>query len=187
MATVEQGLRSQLRNIEATYGRPIGGWIDLIRASGLSRHGEIVAMLKGEHGMSHGAANRVALTAIDALHPKDEPSDDPEVWLYTGTKKALLPIHARLMDAVHLLGDDVEVAPKKGYLSLRRRKQFAMVKPAATHVDLGLVLPGSSVTPRLESAATFNALFTHRVRIGSVQAIDDELTGWLADAYAIAG
>jgi hypothetical protein len=46
MSTVEQGLRSQTQNIEATYGRPIDAWIDLIGASGRTRHGEIVAMLK---------------------------------------------------------------------------------------------------------------------------------------------
>ena len=64
MATVEQGLRSQVQNIEATYGRSIDEWIELIRASGWSRHGEIVAMLKADHGLSHGSANRVAADGI---------------------------------------------------------------------------------------------------------------------------
>jgi hypothetical protein len=38
MTTVEEGLRSQLRNIEATYGRAIEAWVDVIRASGRTRH-----------------------------------------------------------------------------------------------------------------------------------------------------
>jgi hypothetical protein len=69
MATVEQGLASQLRNIETTYGRSIDEWIAVIEASGLTRHGDIVRMLKFDHGLTHGAANRVALVAIDALLP----------------------------------------------------------------------------------------------------------------------
>ena len=186
MVTVEEGLRSQLRNIEATYGRTIDDWIELIRASGLRRHGEIVAMLKADYGLSHGAANRVALVALDALNPKAA-SDDPQGELYANGKEGLLPIHARLMAIIEGLGPDIEVAPKKGYLSLRRRKQFAMIKPAARHVDLGLILPGVPVTRRLESAATFNALFTHRVRVGSIDEVDDELVGWLGDAYNLAG
>lgn len=186
MATVEQGLRSQLRNIEITYGRSIDEWIELIRASGLSRHGEIVAMLKTEHGLSHGAANRVALVAIDALKPASAASD-PEASLYAGDKSALQPIHARLMAVINGMGSDIEVAPKKGYLSLRRRKQFAMIKPAAKHVDLGLILPGRAVDGRLESAATFNALFTHRVRVRSTAEVDGELAAWLRDAYEAAG
>jgi len=186
MATVEQGLQSQIRNIEATYGRSIDDWIDLIRASGRTRHGEIVAMLKAEYGMSHGAANRVALVALDALGPKSEVAD-PVSSMYAGNRQALLPIHARLTAAINGLGTDVEVAPKKGYLSIRRRKQFAMIKPGATHVDLGLILPGRTAAGRLESAATFNALFTHRVRVTVPDDVDDELKGWLADAYGEAG
>ena len=186
MVTVEEGLRSQLRNIEATYGRTIDDWIELIRASGLRRHGEIVGMLKADYGLSHGAANRVALVAIDALNPKAT-SDDPQAELYANAKGSLFPIHERLMARVEGLGPDIEVAPKKGYLSLRRRKQFAMIKPAARHVDLGLILPGTPVSGRLESAATFNALFTHRVRVASIDEVDDEVVGWLGDAYNLAG
>ena len=186
MATVQEGLRSQIRNIETTYGRSIDEWIDLIKASGLSRHAQIVTMLKAEHGLSHGAANRVALVAIDAMKPASA-ATDPEVSLYTGDKSALRPIHSRLMAVVGGLGRDIEVAPKKGYVSLRRRKQFAMIKPAAKHVDLGLILPGRAVGERLESAATFNALFTHRVRVRSVAEVDDELREWLRDAYDAAG
>jgi hypothetical protein len=186
MATVEQGLRSQVQNIEATYGRSIDEWIEIIRVSGLVRHGEMVAMLKSEYGLRHGAANRVALVAIDALKPKTV-GTDPEASLYAVERNSLLPIHARLMAAVHRLGTDVEVAPKKGYLSLRRRKQFAMIKPAANHIDLGLILPGTAVAGRLESAATFNALFTHRVRVRSPEDVDDALLAWLSDAYDVAG
>ena len=87
------------------------------------------------------------------------------------------------MEAVLRLGSDVEIAPKKGYLSLRRRKQFAMLRPAAKHIDVGLILPGRPVTERLGSAATFNALFTHRVRVRSTADVDDELVGWLSEAY----
>ena len=81
----------------------------------------------------------------------------------------------------------MEIAPKKGYLSIRRRKQFAMIKPAARHVDLGLILPATPVSDRLESAATFNALFTHRVRVQSTSDVDAELEGWLRKAYEAAG
>jgi len=183
MTTVEEGLRSQLRNIEATYGRSIGSWVDLISASGRSRHGEIVRWLKAEHGLGHGAAHRIALVAIDARTPRAEASD-AEQSLYASAKGALLPIHEKLMARVLSLGTDIETVPKKGYLSLRRRKQFGMIKPAAKHVDLGLILPAKDVGGRFESSSTLNALFTHRIRIRSLEDIDDELTDWLTQAYA---
>jgi hypothetical protein len=184
VATVEEGLQSQIRNIEATYGRSMDEWIALIRATGLERHGQIVAWLKSEHGLPHGAANRVALVALDAAAPPAP--DDPVVALYADRPATVRAIHDRIWAVVERLGD-VEVAPKKGYLSLRHRTQFAMVKPAAKHVDLGLILPNEPVTQRLESAATFNALFTHRVRVKSEADVDDELEGWIRAAYERAG
>jgi hypothetical protein len=181
--TVDDALRSQLRNIEATYGRSIDEWVALIRASGLDRHGQIVAWLKSQHGLAHGAANRVALVALASAAP---PPDDPVAALYADRPAEVQAIHDRIWRVVSSLGD-VEVAPKKGYLSLRRRTQFGMLKPAAHHVDLGLILPAEPVTDRLESAATFNALFTHRVRVRSERDVDDELGRWLRAAYDRAG
>jgi hypothetical protein len=109
--------------------------------------------------------------------------------LYTGKKAALRPLHDQLMAAVDALGPDVSLALKKGYVSLRRpRKQFAMIQPsAAGRIDLGLFLPGVPADGRLEAAGSFNALFTHRVRVTSVSDLDEALTGWLAAAYAAAG
>ena len=126
MATVEEGLKSQLRNIEIATGRSVDDWIALIRASGLTRHSQIVAMLKADHGLSHGAANRLALTALAADAPV---AQDPVEELFAGRPREVRAIHDRLWAEVERLGE-VEVAPKKGYLSLRRRLQFAMEKPA---------------------------------------------------------
>jgi len=186
VATVEDGLRSQIRNIEAAYGRSIDEWSALIRASGLTRHGQVVGMLKAEHGLPHGAANRVALVALAAIAGPGTEAD-PVESLLAGRSADVRAVFERLRRALDDLGDDIEIAPKKGYVSLRRRKQFAMLKPAARHVDLGLVLPDAAMTDRLESAATFNALFTHRVRVRSEAGVDDELTGWIRRAYDRAG
>jgi Domain of unknown function (DUF5655)/Domain of unknown function (DUF4287) len=185
MARAEDGIATQIRNIEQAYGKPVEAWVGLVTASGLSRHTEIVAMLKTEHGMTHGAAHRVALLARDARMP---PPADPVGALYAGRKAALRPIHDKLIEVVSEFGDDVEQVPKKGYLSLRRARQFAMIQPsAADRIDVGLILKGTEPAGRLESARGFNALFTHRVRIRSAADIDADLTGWLRDAYQDAG
>ena len=58
MATVQQGLQAQIRNIEATYGKPMSDWMAIISASGLTKHTDVVTMLKKDYGMTHGAAHR---------------------------------------------------------------------------------------------------------------------------------
>jgi len=184
---VDAALQSQIRNIETTYGKPLDHWFAVIDASGLTKHNEVVAMLKGDHGLAHGAAHRVSLLARQRDHAGVAAPPDPADALYAGAKAGLRPLHDALLGEIRALGT-FDIAPKKGYLSLRRRKQFAMVQPStASRIDLGLILPATPATGRLESAARFNPLFTHRVRITAVTDLDDELRGWLATAYALAG
>jgi len=189
MATVEEGLQAQIRNIEATYGKPMSEWQAIIAASGMTKHTDVVNMLKSDYGMTHGAAHRVALVARQAAQPAGtERDNDPIGALYTGKKAGLRPLHEALMKAVEALGDDIELAPKKGYVSLRRRKQFAMIQPsAAGRIDLGLILRDMPADERLESAAGFNALFTHRVRLFGPADVDAQLISWLQRAYDHAG
>ena len=88
------------------------------------------------------------------------------------------------MKAVQSFGDDIEIAPKKGYVSLRRRKQFAMIQPSTTgRIDVGLILKDEPPSERLEPAAGFNALFTHRVRVTGIEDVNTQLIGWLHHAY----
>jgi hypothetical protein len=185
---VDAALQSQIRNIETTYGKPLDHWFAVIDASGLTKHNQVVAMLKSDHGLAHGAAHRVSLLARQRDHADLAAPSDPADALYTGPKARLRPLHDALLDEIRALGA-FDIAPKKGYLSLRRRKQFAMVQPSTTsRIDLGLILPTTTpATGRLEPAARFNPLFTHRVRITTATDLDGELRGWLATAYALAG
>ena len=191
MTSAEDGIAAQVRNIEARYGKPLQEWFGLIAASGLTRHAEVVAMLKADYGMAHGAAHRVSLLSRQPAAPEVPPGSPSALAdaLYTGKKAALRPLHDQLMSVVSALGPDVGQVPKKGYISLRRpRKQFAMIQPsAAGRIDLGLILPGTPASGRLEPSGSFNALFTHRVRITVPGELDDALTGWLTVAYVAAG
>jgi Domain of unknown function (DUF5655)/Domain of unknown function (DUF4287) len=187
MATVEEGLQAQIRNIEATYGKPMDEWLAIIAASGLTKHTEVVAMLKSDYGMTHGAAHRVSLVAREAGADPHQ-NVDPVGALYTGRKAGLRALHDALMAAIDAFGDDIDQVPKKRYLSLRRRKQFAMIQPSgAGRIDVGLILKDVPAGGRLESAAGFNALFTHRVRLTDPDGLDPELIGWLRSAYDRAG
>jgi hypothetical protein len=137
-------------------------------------------MLKERYGMSHGSAHRVSLVARDRLA---QPRADSAVDIPPNVQD----VYTRLLKAVNALGRDIEQAPKKGYVSLRRRKQFGMLQPRAKLINVGLILPTHSSAGRLEPAAKWNALFTHRARVGAVADVDRELESWLRAAYDAAG
>lgn len=130
--------------------------------------------------MTHGAAHRVSLVARDRL-------TEPAGKAAAAVAPVVKDVYERLLALVATLGTDIEQAPKKGYVSLRRRKQFAMLQPGAKWVNLGLILPERSFDGRFENAAKWNALFTHRARVTTAADVDDELEAWLRAAYDAAG
>ena len=180
----EDGMASLIRNLEEKTGKSIGEWVNIGRATGLPRHKELVAHLKTEHGLSHGYANQVALRSLATEDAAPPGSDDAIDAQYSGAKATLRPIYDALVAAISGFGADVEFSPKKAYVSLRRSKQFGLIQPStATRVDLGLVLKGVEPAGRLEAAGSFNAMVTHRVKLGSVAEVDAQVTGWLRRAY----
>jgi len=186
MASPEEQAASMVRNLEAKTGRLMADWLQLVAASKLVKHGEIVKMLKADHGLTHGYANLVAHEARQSAAAHEDDADLIAAQ-YQG-KEHLQPIWDRLEQVVASFGDDVELAPKKAYVSLRRAKQFGLVQPSTkTRVDVGLQLKGTAPTARLEASGSFNSMVSHRVRIASAEEVDAELTSWLQAAYDAAG
>ena len=139
MSVVDDATATMIANFPARTGRSLEEWVEFVRASGKAKHGEIMTLLKTDHGMSHGFANFVALTA---LKPADIASPDDLVEaMYAGSKASLRPLHDAAIEAAQAFGADVELAPKKAYVSLRRKKQFGTVGPASGgRVEVGLNL-----------------------------------------------
>lgn len=174
-------------NLKAKTGRDLSAWTEVAKAHGETKHAALVAWLKAEHGLTHGYANTIALKAreSDAASIGEE---DLTAQMFAGAKAAIRPVYDQVMALATALGDDVEMAPKKGYASLRRKKQFALVQPSTKdRVDLGLMLKGDPPAGRLEAAGSWNAMVSHRVRLASQADVDAEVQAWLKAAYDRAG
>lgn len=179
---------AMIANLPEKTGKDLNAWLKVVKASKLTKHGEVVKWLKSEHGVTHGFANLIAHKAFKS----DAGSQGAEVDLvdamYAGPKAALRPIYDALATVVAGLGKDVEVAPKKTYVSFRRKKQFALVQPSTKdRVDVGINLKGVAPTGRLEPSGSFNAMVSHRVRVSDRKDVNAELKAWLKQAYDAAG
>lgn len=182
MASVKDAIESMARNIEEKTGKSVAVWTALARRTGFEKHGQIVKWLKSEHKISHGYANYIALQTIKS--GKGVTDQDEVATLFSGSKAGLKPIYDKLIEMVTRFGRDIEIAPKKAYVSLRRTKQFALLQPStSTRLDMGLILKGVKPSGRLEASGSFNAMFTHRVRITSEADVDAEVKRWLKHAY----
>ncbi len=90
------------------------------------------------------------------------------------------------MAAVEKLGP-CEIAPKKGYVSLRRKKQFAMVGPATkTQVEIGLNVRNLAADARLVVVPP-GAMCNYKVRLSTAGEVDATVKDWLKRAYESAG
>ncbi|ANU08185.1 hypothetical protein A6F65_01891 [Paraurantiacibacter namhicola] len=177
MATPEEQAASMIANLPDKTGKPLGEWLELVGRTQLDKHGKIVIWLKAEYGIGHGFANLIAAKALESDRPTDPVADQ-----YSGAKAALKPIYDAIVAFAEGLGDDVEIAPKKASVSLRRAKQFALITPATkTRIDLGLALKGEKAGGRLE---TYNAMCSHRVRLQMLEDFDDDVKGWMHEAYS---
>jgi Domain of unknown function (DUF5655)/Domain of unknown function (DUF4287) len=181
--STEDMIASMVQNIEAKTGKSVPDWIKLARKTGFAKHGEILKFLKTEHGLTHGYANFIALKSLE---PAGEASPDGDALVdaqYAGPKADLRKLYDGLIASIQKFGPDVEIAPKKTYVSLRRSKQFALIQPASGRVDVGINLKGEPPAGRLEASGSFNAMVSHRVRVSGPKEINAELLGWLRKAY----
>src|SRR5580700_8968770 len=103
-------------------GKSLEEWLAIVRGSKLSKHKEFMKLLKEEHGLTHGFANMIALQALQSDSHTASDKDSLVESQYAGSKAALRPIYDAILAAVKKFGTDVEVSPKKAYVSLRRGK-----------------------------------------------------------------
>jgi len=191
MADLDKALATQLANMEKRTGKSLAELTKIVKSSGLSKHGELVAMLKTTLGMGHGDANTLVHTALksdgqSAAAEKGLSADQVLDGLYTGPKAELRPIHDKLMQAIRKFGT-FEEAPKKTYVSYRRKKQFAMIGPATnTRVEVGLNMKGVKATDRLQELPA-GQMCNYKVKLTDAKEVDAELIAWIKTAYEAAG
>jgi len=191
MNSVDKALETQLQNIQTRTGKTLDELYALIRKSGLTKHGEIRDLLKRDLGMGHGDANTLVHFFLKpdgqrAAQSTGATTDDIVNVIYAGAKAALRPIHDQLMAAIAQFGP-FEIAPKKGYVSLRRKKQFAMIGPATkTRVEVGLNMKGIKGTARLTEMPA-GGMCQYTVNLTDIKEVDKELLGWIKQAYESTG
>ncbi|TQV74712.1 DUF4287 domain-containing protein [Aliikangiella marina] len=176
---MDKALQTMIDNMPEKTGKNLADWKNLLGKHNFSKHTEAVNYLKKEHGVTHGYANTIVSLSKD----ESSDSDDLVANQYQG-KERLKPIYEALLKVVNKFGNDVEIVPKKGSVSIKTSKQFAIIKPATkTRIDLGLKLKDIKPEGRLEPSGPFGTMCTHRVQLSLVEEVDNEIIDWLKLAY----
>ena len=189
MDTLDKAVQTQLNNIQKKTGMSLTELSAFVKKSGLSKHGEIRDMLKEKLGLGHGDANTLVhvIFQSDGTRAAEGKSFDQVLdEIYTGAKAHMRPIHEVLMKHINKFGE-FEVVPKKGYVSLRRKKQFAMIGPKTnTRFEVGINAKDFKKDARLLEQPK-GSMCNYIVNLTEAKEVDDKLIGWIKSAYEGAG
>ena len=184
---MDQGTKTMIENLFKNTGKTLEQWTTIVKAENFAKHGEAMSFLKEKHGLTHGFANLVAHKTKGTDAGSVENQDDLIVNQYKG-KEHLKPLYDKLIGEIQQFGADIEIAPKNAYVSLRRKKQFAILQPATkTRFEIGINLKGEAPKGKLEVINTANAMCSHKINLSEIADIDGEVIAWLKAAYNNAG
>lgn len=183
---MDPALKTMIENLETNSGKKLDQWIAIVNKSKLEKHGEIVKMLKEDHGLGHGYANMITHLAKDSSSVTNEDKDGLVDSHYKG-KEHYRPLYDTLLAGIQKFGKDIEIAPKNNYVSLRRKKQFATLTPASkTRFEIGINLKGTEPKGMLEACKP-NSMCSHKINLASDKDLNKEVWDWLKKAYEGAG
>jgi len=189
MDSLDKAIQTQIDNIQKKTGKSLAELSAFIKQSGLSKHGEIRDMLKQKLGLGYGDANTLVHVVLksDGTRAAEGRSMDAVLdEIYTGAKAGFRPIHEALMKHINKFGE-FEIVPKKGYVSLRRKKQFAMIGPKTnTRFEVGINIKGLKKNTRLLEQPA-GGMCNYIIPLTNAKEVDAELIAWIKSAYEGAG
>ena len=177
---MDKALQTMIDNMPEKTGKSLTQWKEILTQKNFEKHSQGVNYLKSEHQVTHGFANTIVTLSKEESNSSEELVESQ----YQG-KEGLKPIYNKLINLIKEFGSDITITPKKTTVSIIRKRQFALIKPATkTRIDLGLKIKDRPNEGRLEGSGPFGTMCTHRVQISEESEIDAEIIGWIKEAYS---
>lgn len=183
---MDKATQTMIENLHKNTGKTLEQWIDIVRNQKFEKHGEIIKFLKEKHKLTHGFANLIAHMSKGSDAGSAEDQEELITKQYQG-KEHFKPIYDKLISEIMTYGEDIEIAPKNTYVSLRRKKQFAILNPATkTRFEIGINHKALEPKGKL-IAEKPNSMCSHKINISGIQDIDNEVLDCIRAAYENAG
>lgn len=188
MASPDEALATQLRNIEARTSQGLPAIRAAIAASGKVKHGDVRSWLMETYALRYGDANSLAhfASGTKGLTSTTVGVSDALSQIYSGKKEHLRKVHDAIVAEATSWGS-FEVLPKKGYVAMRRKKQFAMLGPkTADRSELGFNLKDDVASDRI-IAQKLGGMCQYAVALNNADDVDAALLAVLRRAFDAAG
>ncbi|MDZ7896948.1 MAG: DUF5655 domain-containing protein [Arcicella sp.] len=179
---MDKTVLTMIENLKQKTGHSLEEWKVVILGQSLSKHGEIVKFLKEQHNVTHGYASEIALKVLGSDADSTADTDGLIQNQYKG-KEHLKPFYEKLIAEIQTFDGDFEIAPKKTYVSLKRKKQFIILNPASkTRFEIGFNLKGTEAKGKLEAEKP-DGICSHKICLADISEVDGEVIGWIKMAF----
>lgn len=166
MQTAQEYEKQFIAELKTKTGKTLAEWMKAITEKGFDKRNDLIAWLKAEHGFGHANAAHMASLYKNGGKPIYGDSEVLTDSLFAKSQD-LRPVYDELEKAIKAEYNDVKFTPRKGYMSIHDKREFAVVAVKSKELRLGLDLADEPFTDELVPAKTLGAMprYTHMVQI----------------------
>jgi predicted transport protein len=184
MATKTSGEFEQefIQTAKAKTGRSLEEWLPVVKAAGLSKQMEITNWLKQEHQLNHLQASLLAGLYLNGGKPVYQ--NEANLLDNQFAKAAnMRPLYEALTQKITALFPDVQIIPKKTYISYTAAREFAAINIKPKEIRLGMDLGDTSFTETLLPAKLSGPMprISHMAIITDIQQVGP----WVVDCLQL--
>lgn len=151
----------------------------------LEKHSDIRTLFINQLGLSYGFANTLAhyvMKTDGASLAEGKTINQVLDEIYSGEKAKFRAVHDIIMKEIEKFGG-FEIIPKKGYVSLKQKKQFAMIGPKTnSRMEIGINIKKVIQNPHFEEQPK-GSMCQYVFKLTDINDLSNDLFYWLKEAY----
>ncbi len=166
MQTAQEYEKQLITELKAKSGKTLAEWMNAITQKNFEKRNDLIAWLKTENGFGH--SNAAHLASVHKNGGKAIYADEAVLIKNLFAKKEeFKSVYNALAEAIKQEIKEAKFTPRKGYMSIHHKREFAVVAVKSKELRLGLDLADEPFTDYLVPAKTLGAMprYTHMVQI----------------------
>jgi hypothetical protein len=137
--------------LKASTGKDLPAWLNAIKDAVPGKRDNIITWLKGKNGFIHSHATMLVAMYMNNGKPVYGSEEELVNAQFEG-KEALRDLYSHLISFVQRQFASAVVIPKKTYISIAEKKEFAAINIKKTEIRLGLDLGDMPFTEEVQKS-----------------------------------
>lgn len=173
-----------IENLKTSTNKNLDGWLAEIGRLGIKKRNDIIASLKNDYGFGHMNASLLAGIYLNGGKPVYGSTDDLLENQFAKAE-AMRPIYESFIDFLNENFPAVTVLPKKTYVSILEKREFAAINIKPKELRIGFDLGDRPFDATVTKSKLTGPMprISHMVIITNREHLTEELTSLLHEAH----